>query len=862
MQLRVSSMDLATLFKLSIYLLTAFVGVVLGTAEGGWIPFVSLPMAILGYWWSEGRAGPDRTQVRGLGEVPSVVLGCLSLVAAAVEFFGDNPEGKLLSGIHLVVYLTWIVLLQRKQNSRYWQLLVLGVLQVAVASVLTNGSWFGLSVIGYLVAATWTMSVFSLYRAIGAFAGDGRLDARPDRSALANSTANREGLTPAAASVGRRSAPGPHADPQREVSQAFSTVCHDDDSRGVTMRFLGGVAFTSMLGLFVGTLFFILIPRIWIGTSFGLADNELPPTLRMTVTGLATEIRLGDMRQVLESNDPVLSLRLFDHQTNQPLDPDTYADWLGHSEPLFRGVILTDYEGGRWRPHRLATEHTAQLFPVPDDHRVPRTAAGTVIPTVRQEIHLDQNLHDILFCMDRAVAMTDDIRETERYRCGRRQLLNDIVVRQEWFKKSSVVDYIAFSELPAPEARREAGYVASKLASATYQYTNYFDRCREVPDGLERLSGLAFEVVATEEQRTGRTLTDLEKARVIESHLRDSRIYAYSLSTPQNDPRIEPVEDFLFNHRAGHCQYFASALGLMLRSVGIPARLVTGFKGGEHRTDGLLHVEKRFAHAWVEAWVDDKKWVTLDATPEAERTASVTQVGNQRSLWAAISSRLSGVWESNVLNVSLDLQEDLIYGPARELAISFWWPIRRFIVSPRASLVGFALFMINPRNWLTLRGSLTLGILFCLLWLLRRGSLRLGWTGWGKRSGAAASRHRRVEFYERFVRLMQLHGHERRPAQTQGEFVQDVAGSLAIKYHDTALTRGLAPIGDLFYRVRFGDEELPAQEASHLDALLADLEQTLGPATNNRAASRWRMPWTRDVPRQGSGWCSEGREHD
>ena len=550
-------MDLATVFKRSIYLLTAFVGMVLGAAEWGWIPFVSLPVTILGYWWCEIGLGQSRKQARGLGETMSVVLGGLSLAAATLEFFGNNPEGKLLSGIHLVVYLTWIVLLQRKKNSRYWQLLVLGVLQVAVASVLTNGHWFGLSVIGYLIAATWTMSVFSLYRAAEEFAGNERRDA----------------------GSGARIVTGVDADPARATSQAISAVCHDDGSGGVTPRFVGGVAFTAMLGLIVGSLFFVFIPRIWIGTSFGLAENELPPTLRSTITGLATEVRLGDMRQVLESNDPVLSLRLFDHQTNQPLDPDTYAEWLGHPEPLFRGVILTDYKEGRWRPHRLATEQTVQLFPVPDDPRILFATSGVVIPTVRQEIHLDQNLHDILFCMGRAVAMTDDMRETERYRVGRRQLLNDVVVRREWFKElSGGVDYIAYSELPPPDARHEVGYVASKLASATYGYTNYFARCRDVPDGLERLSGLAFEVVETEQQRVGRFLTVLEQARAIESHLRDSGRFAYSLSAPTSDPWIEPVEDFLFNSRKGHCQYFASALGLMLRSVGIPARLVTGFK--------------------------------------------------------------------------------------------------------------------------------------------------------------------------------------------------------------------------------------------------------------------------------------------
>ena len=140
-------MDLTTVFKLSIYGLTAAVGLILGAAENGWVPFVSLPMTLLGYWWCEVAVGQNGRRLGGLGDTLSLVFGGVSLAAATAEFFGNNPEGKLLSGIHLVVYLTWIVLLQRKHDTRYWQLLVLGVLQVAVASVLTNGTWFGLSVL-------------------------------------------------------------------------------------------------------------------------------------------------------------------------------------------------------------------------------------------------------------------------------------------------------------------------------------------------------------------------------------------------------------------------------------------------------------------------------------------------------------------------------------------------------------------------------------------------------------------------------------------------------------------------------------------------------------------------------------------
>ncbi len=827
-------MDLTTVFKLSIYGLTAAVGLVLGAAERGWIPFVSLPMTLLGFWWCEvgfpRRAGLTRgQQVGGLGDTSSLVCGGLSLMAATAEFFGNNPEGKLLSGIHLVVYLTWIVLLQRKQQTRYWQLLVLGVLQVAVASVLTNGTWFGLSVLGYLVASTWTLSVFSLFRAAEEFDENRRVAAPVSRAASSTLVANEE--------VDERHRAA------RLSSRAIGAVCSEDGEQWITWRFVSGVGLCASLGLIVGAMFFAFIPRLWVGTSFGLSDDELPPTLRRTITGLSNEIRLGDMRPILESNDPVLTLRLIDNQTEQRLNPFVYAERLGHPEPLFRGVMLVNYEAGRWWPNRLASEQTERLFINPKE-----PAPGiTPTPVVRQEIHLEPIGNDILFCQGRAIA----IRDSENFRCGQNRYLEGIAIRRDWFKElSGPVDYIAFSELPAADNVGDTSDVVSRMTHTAYRVSEYLKRCTEIPDTLERLVAHARQVIETEQRRVGRKLTQLEQARAIESHLRDSGLYSYSLIVQPPPPKVDPVEDFLFERRAGHCQYFASSLGLMLRSVGIPARLVTGFKGGEIQPNGLLRVEKRYSHAWVEAWIDNKKWVTFDAVPEAQRTASVTAIGAQRGIWSAMSSSLSGVWETNVLNISLERQEELFYRPMREWATALRESALAFFAAPFSSLLNATKFASNPRHWRTLPGVLTLTLLAGLMWLLWRGSVRLGlnWS-WGQ-SSAETVRHRRVEFYERFARLMQSHGEQRQPAETQSEFIHAVAQRLANRLPTTESSREntrqreshsspcLTPISDLFYRVRFGDEDLPVEEADRMNELLTQLEQTLGPGSHKRASPR------------------------
>jgi len=83
-----------------------------------------------------------------------------------------------------------------------------------------------------------------------------------------------------------------------------------------------------------------------------------------------------------------------------------------------------------------------------------------------------------------------------------------------------------------------------------------------------------------------------------------------------------PLEDFLFVYRSGHCEYFASAMVLLLRSQGIPARFVTGFLGAEHNPlENYYVIRQQNAHAWVEAYTPERGWRVYDPTPPDGRPA-------------------------------------------------------------------------------------------------------------------------------------------------------------------------------------------------------------------------------------------------
>lgn len=149
-------------------------------------------------------------------------------------------------------------------------------------------------------------------------------------------------------------------------------------------------------------------------------------------------------------------------------------------------------------------------------------------------------------------------------------------------------------------------------------------------------------------------------ALAFEKHLAESPDYSYSLTVTRQDRSLDPIEDFLLNTRAGHCERFASALVLMLRSVGIPSQFVLGFKGCEPQGDGKYIVRQEHAHAWVEVLlpVDDERWqwYTLDPTP---RLIQQEETGTSVSLWASAKALSQRVFTDYIVGFTPENQRQL-----------------------------------------------------------------------------------------------------------------------------------------------------------------------------------------------------------
>lgn len=156
-------------------------------------------------------------------------------------------------------------------------------------------------------------------------------------------------------------------------------------------------------------------------------------------------------------------------------------------------------------------------------------------------------------------------------------------------------------------------------------------RWTALPDDVpDRVGRLAAEVTAG-------TATRYEAVRAVEDFLGTHA--AYDLGAPLPPPGADNVDHFLFVDRVGFCMHFASAEAVMLRSVGIPARIATGFAGGEPAQDGTRVMKGTNAHAWVEVWYPGVGWVESDPTPAA---ALGSDPGPGQRLVAVVNRLLEG----------------------------------------------------------------------------------------------------------------------------------------------------------------------------------------------------------------------------
>ncbi|HPD15022.1 MAG TPA: DUF3488 and transglutaminase-like domain-containing protein [Planctomycetota bacterium] len=541
---------------------------------------------------------------------------------------------------------------------------------------------------------------------------------------------------------------------------------------------------------------FLYFPR------FGIQLFQLRPVQRgPTLMGFSDRIQFGDLGRILENPEAVMAVRLL--VDGQPTD--------GAGLPLrWRATAHDTYENASWSNADYIKEASYQ--PLGSDRGFRPFVRPFPGRMVAQEVTLEPVSTRMLFFLPQLVALktaTPNLDAVFWHQAS----------RTASSPRGSAVSlrYLAVSRIPAWDAAklRETRALGRREARELLP-------CLQLPGTLTpRVRALAEKIVAGIPDAAW-----FDRARAVEAYLKGH--YDYSLNQWRSREGVDPVEDFLFRVRRGHCEHFASAMAVLLRTLGIPARVATGFSGGEWNEFGQFYiVRQRNAHAWVEVYVPSiRDFWPFDPTPLGEAMPAPAT-----GWFAGLDRRFAHlrlVWNSYVVNYSSEEQRDLMRAMTGLLsrlsdALPLWGGEWFAVETGRGSVVG---------------GLAVVGILLVLgggaVFLARAVARRrraAGAPGAGGRSPVA--------FYRALEALLARGGLHRAPGVTPLEFVRAAIAS------GGALYAPAEAVVAAFYRVRYGGQRLSQAERGELRRALSLLAEGLregrgagSPRSSRRGASR------------------------
>lgn len=318
------------------------------------------------------------------------------------------------------------------------------------------------------------------------------------------------------------------------------------------------------------------------------------------------------------------------------------------------------------------------------------------------------------------------------------------------------------------------------------------DRYLQLPEASDQVAELAHRV-------TDRAATPYEKISAVLRHL--SSNYHYSLDA-DTTTSSRPIDDFLFTRKTGYCEHYATAMVLMLRSIGIPARLVTGFLATEWNDfGGYYTVRQRDAHAWVEVYYPHSGWITMDPTPAGALTPpsmweTFRRLGESFRLhWDRVFIRYSA---RDQLAVVQSIREG---GDSARDVLSQWTTAFGVAASQLMRELGTRASGANPIIfWLA---AVLPGVgLACLILVIR--------DQWRYRRSPdrplARKQQQIVQHYKKMLEIAARRGINTRPSMTPMEFTQVVGREW------TEAESTVAGLTALYCRGRFSGSSLSGEE--------------------------------------------------
>jgi protein-glutamine gamma-glutamyltransferase len=677
-------------------------------------------------------------------------------------------SNRILALVHMTLFASAAKLFQSKRDRDWVFLYLIAFFQMLLAAGLTFNATFVGSLVVFLFFFVSTLAAFEIRRA------------RREVTSL-----DEEAVTPLKQN-------------QRVKYRAGEAAAQP--ARGVgRVRYLVGASFVQVVMVAALTLpFFFLIPRFGGGSAGrGAGDSQ-------AMTGFSSTVQLGEVASIKSSPRVVMRIQL-DRQ------PTRYLHW--------RGIALERYDGHSWsldikegRQAILDQDRRSSVEgPDADVQFNRRYGWGNSPPDrqnlIEQKIILEPLDTPTLFAAQRPVQLYGPVGRL------RRDKITDALSADGLRGRTS---YMVWSDITAPteqEMRADSPALAPKEIKQLYI---------QLPRKIDpRIEQLAREI-------TRNAPTPYDKVKAVENELKTRFGYTLNLTIKGSDPLAE----FLFDVREGHCEYFATAMVIMLRTLNIPARIVNGFQMGEYNDINRLYVVRESdAHSWVEVYFPhSQSWVEFDPTPPAG--INDYSQGGLLARFRKYMDAMEVFWLDYIVTLDSEEQASMMVNLQQRLVsvkdrlFIYYMGIKRWMMNA----VGFfADRSWSAGDWMRLSGIIGLlavgsMALYMLLYVKRRGVAPTGYGPWwhrlfvlptwrSRRLARRKDRESAVLFYEQMLAIARRAGLVKQPYETPVEFAA-VSGSVEI-----------GEITALYNRVRFGNASLDEAEARRVSKLLTELKQ-------------------------------------
>lgn len=708
-----------------------------------------------------------------------IIIGAMAAVAVLLGDLYRNQGNVILAMGHFTMWLQVLLLYAKKTNRDYGMIMVLSLMQMIGASVITSTFLFALLLVGYCGLALVTLLLFQL-KWTSDFVTEANQAASPRPT---------KSIRPKAV-VGKG-----HRWHFRFLTTCIGLVCG-----------------------FIAILVFMAMPR----TGESKFNSELTNPLAGTQAGFSDQIQLGGDPINSAGRAPVLNMAVWSLGKKVS---DTNRSFL------LRGSALDRYDERSHIWSRTSGNNPDQTFDLPR-HGLWLARLPEKTPLLQADISLRIKTDNVLFTLQPIAFLRSQNLPRVKFNAIDQGLATLLDSQDD---KSEPAIYSVFSPTTPPDGMfdtylgRMGNTGKPLLTLKDNKYTinfpaSYAAGWRNNPKGIRQwATSVLAPAGLTRDFENAYTPHDRRIAQTLADYMQSN--FRYTLEAQKLPRNVDPIDNFLLARKQGHCELFAAGLAAACRSLGMRARVISGYMASDYnRVGGYYMVRQSDAHAWTEVFCGPEGWVAFDSTPPADVAEEHMVARGKLGILSEFFEHIEFAWISKVVSYD-STKRNQILATAMSSVRNITTKENSWVTSTIKWLKGLPEKWKFDRLTYTIAGVIIFFVIIAIISLVHRTIVR-------SRRLTALQLNRlprkerkklvnRLRFYLQMLDILDRHGYVRPTWQSPFSFAQELADANPMRFDPViALT-------ELFYEIRFGHRELDPERQGRIQAHLKQLEHAL-----------------------------------